>query len=129
MLIAKFSVSGDLYSLVEVDVIAMKLTAACGKDGLWIKHFDRTRAGEDRYRKATVSAPAILGLDEIMVRYTPHENLAEIIRHRVANHKVTLGELFGLFGKKNHPFVHAAAKYNSHILTLRTLRRCHQWRE
>jgi len=96
-LIAKFSASGDLYSVVKAEFIAMKLAAACGldvapvsivkaggKDVLLIERFDRTRA-----------ALTILGLDEMMARYASYEDLAEIIRHRFAKPRETLRELFG----------------------------------
>ncbi len=107
-LIAKFSASGDLYSVVKAEFIAMKLAAACGldvapvsmvnaggKDVLLIERFDRTRSGDDWHRKAMVSALTILGLDEMMARYASYEDLAEIIRHRFDKPKETLRELFG----------------------------------
>jgi serine/threonine-protein kinase HipA len=107
-LIAKFSASGDLYSVVKAEFIAMKLAAACdldvalvsmvnagGKDVLLIERFDRTRSGEDWHRNAMVSALTILGLDEMMARYASYEDLAEIIRHRFDKPKETLRELFG----------------------------------
>ncbi|OJI94558.1 serine/threonine-protein kinase HipA [Planktotalea frisia] len=107
-LIAKFSASGDLYSVVKAEFIAMKLAAACGlnvapvsmvnaggKDVLLIERFDRTRAGEAWHRKAMVSALTILGLDEMMARYASYEDMAEIIRHRFDKPKETLRELFG----------------------------------
>ncbi len=107
-LIAKFSASGDLYSVVKAEFIAMKLAAACGldvapvsmvnaggKDVLLIERFDRTRSGDDWHRKAMVSALTILGLDEMMARYASYEDLTEIIRHRFDKPKETLRELFG----------------------------------
>jgi serine/threonine-protein kinase HipA len=107
-LIAKFSASGDLYSVVKAEFVAMKLAAACGlnvapvsmvkaggKDVLLIERFDRTRSGDDWHRKAMVSALTILGLDEMMARYASYEDLAEIIRHRFEKPKETLRELFG----------------------------------
>jgi serine/threonine-protein kinase HipA len=107
-LIAKFSASGDLYSVVKAEFIAMKLATACGldvasvsmieaggKDVLLIERFDRTRTGEDWHRKTMVSALTILGLDEMMARYASYEDLAEIIRHRFNKPKETLRELFG----------------------------------
>lgn len=107
-MIAKFSASGDLYSVVKAEFIAMKLAAACGldaapvsminaggKDVLLIERFDRTRSGDNWHRKAMVSALTILGLDEMMARYASYEDLAEIIRHRFTKPKETLRELFG----------------------------------
>ncbi|MCX8225978.1 MAG: type II toxin-antitoxin system HipA family toxin [Sulfitobacter sp.] len=107
-MIAKFSASGDLYSVLKAEFIAMKLAAACGldaapvsminaggKDVLLIERFDRTRSGDNWHRKAMVSALTILGLDEMMARYASYEDLAEIIRHRFTKPKETLRELFG----------------------------------
>jgi len=107
-LIAKFSSSTDLYSVVKAEFIAMRLAAACGltvapvsltqaagKDILLIERFDRIKTGEGWQRKAMVSALTMLGLDEIMARYASYEDLAEIIRHRFTDPKDTLKELFG----------------------------------
>ena len=136
-LIAKFSASGDLYSVVKAEFIAMKLAAACGldvapvsmieaggKDVLLIERFDRTRAGEDWHRKAMVSALTILGLDEMMARYASYEDLAEIIRHRFAKPKETLRELFGricfnvLCGNTDDHARNHAAFWDGEMLTL-----------
>lgn len=136
-LIAKFSASGDLYSVVKAEFIAMKLAAACGldvapvlmieaggKDVLLIERFDRTRAGEDWHRRAMVSALTILGLDEMMARYASYENLAEIIRHRFAKPKETLQELFGricfnvLCGNTDDHARNHAAFWDGKMLTL-----------
>ncbi|TDL84879.1 type II toxin-antitoxin system HipA family toxin [Meridianimarinicoccus aquatilis] len=136
-LIAKFSASGDLYSVVKAEFIAMKLAAACGldvapvsmieaggKDVLLIERFDRTRAGEDWHRKAMVSALTILGLDEMMARYASYEDLAEIIRHRFAKPKETLRELFGricfnvLCGNTDDHARNHAAFWDGKMLTL-----------
>lgn len=107
-LIAKFSSSTDLYSVVKAEFIAMKLAAACGlkvapvsmttaagKDVLLIERFDRIKAQAGWQRKAMVSALTMLGLDEMMARYASYENFAEIIRHRFTNPKETLRELYG----------------------------------
>lgn len=136
-LIAKFSASSDLYSVVKAEFIAMKLAAACGldvapvsmieaggKDVLLIERFDRTRAGEDWRRKAMVSALTILGLDEMMARYASYEDLAEIIRHRFAKPKETLRELFGricfnvLCGNTDDHARNHAAFWDGEMLTL-----------
>jgi serine/threonine-protein kinase HipA len=136
-LIAKFSASGDLYSVVKAEFIAMKLAAACGldvapvsmvkaggKDVLLIERFDRTRSGDDWRRKAMVSALTILGLDEMMARYASYEDLAEIIRHRFDKPKETLRELFGricfnvLCGNTDDHARNHAAFWDGKMLTL-----------
>ncbi len=107
-LIAKFSSSTDLYSVVKAEFIAMKLAAACGldvapvsmtaaagKDVLLIERFDRVKEDGGWQRRAMVSALTMLGLDEMMARYASYEELAEIIRHRFTDPKETLRELFG----------------------------------
>ncbi|MHA3916594.1 type II toxin-antitoxin system HipA family toxin [Halovulum sp. GXIMD14793] len=136
-LIAKFSASGDLYSVVKAEFIAMKLAAACGmdvapvsmvtaggKDVLLIERFDRNRAGEEWHRKAMVSALTILGLDEMMARYASYVDLAEIIRHRFNKPKETLRELFGrvcfnvLCGNTDDHARNHAAFWDGKMLTL-----------
>lgn len=107
-LIAKFSASADLYSVVKAEFIAMKLASACGldvapvflipaggKDVLLIERFDRVKAANGWHRRAMVSALTILGLDEMMARYASYADLAEIVRHRFTDPKDTLRELFG----------------------------------
>lgn len=107
-LIAKFSSSTDLYSVVKAEFIAMRLAVACGlnvapvsligaagKDVLLIERFDRIKTNSGWQRKAMVSALTMLGLDEMMARYASYEVLAEIIRHHFTNSKETLKELYG----------------------------------
>jgi serine/threonine-protein kinase HipA len=102
--IAKFSASNDLYNVVKAEFIAMRLAAKVGlhvapvklasalkKDVLLIERFDRDKAK----RRAMVSALTLLALDEMMAAYASYEALAEIIRHRFAEPKVMLRELFG----------------------------------
>ncbi|WP_245798093.1 type II toxin-antitoxin system HipA family toxin [Chromohalobacter japonicus] len=106
-MIAKFSSSTDIYSVVKAEFIAMKLAAACeldvapvsmtaaaGKDVLLIDRFDRIKSGAGWQRKAMVSALTMLGLDEMMARYASYEDLAEVIRHRFTDPKQTLRELY-----------------------------------
>ncbi len=105
--IAKFSSSTDLYSVIKAEFIAMRLAAladlhvapvqlikAAGKDVLLIERFDRIPKHNAWLRKAMVSALTMLGLDEMMARYASYETFAEIIRHRFANPRQTLGEVF-----------------------------------
>ncbi|WP_246833069.1 type II toxin-antitoxin system HipA family toxin [Thalassospira sp. MCCC 1A01428] len=106
--VAKFSASSDLYSVVKAEFIAMRLakhcalnvapvtlTRAANKDVLLIERFDRVKSQQGWTRRAMVSALTLLGLDEMMARYTSYEDLAEIIRHRFAAPKETLKELYG----------------------------------
>ena len=111
--IAKFSASNDLYNVVKAEYIAMRLaervgldvatvrlTSAMGKDVLLVERFDRTPQGNQRQsslwrRRAMVSALTMLELDEMMAGHASYEKLAEIIRHRFANPRQTLQELFG----------------------------------
>ncbi|KGE03801.1 HipA domain-containing protein [Pseudohaliea rubra DSM 19751] len=105
--IAKFSSTTDLYNVVKVEFIAMRLASLCGlnvasvsltsslnKDVLLIERFDRVRSRAGWQRKLMVSALTMLALDEMMARYASYEELAEIIRHRFADASATLRELF-----------------------------------
>lgn len=105
--VAKFSSSGDTYSVVKGEYIAMRLAAlaglsvapvrlehASGKDVLLVERFDRVAAGEGWRRRAMVSALTILGLDEMQARYASYQDLAEVIRFRFTDPTSTLRELF-----------------------------------
>ena len=105
--IAKFSASADLYSVVKIEFIAMRLAKLAGldvapvslkksshKDVLLIERFDRVSIENVWQRKVMVSALTLLGLDEMMARYASYEDLAEIIRHRFRHASATLKELF-----------------------------------
>jgi len=105
--IAKFSATADLYSVVKIEFIAMRLAKLAGldvapvsmtksshKDVLLIERFDRVPTENGWQRKAMVSALTLLGLDELMARYASYEDLAEIIRHRFRDASATLKELF-----------------------------------
>jgi len=107
-LIAKFSASGDAYSVVKAEFIAMRLAAkaglnaakvdltrAAGKDVLLIERFDRVKTESGWTRRGLVSALTLLELDEMMARYASYADLAEIIRHRFAEPQATLQDLFG----------------------------------
>ena len=107
-LIAKFSTSNDLYSVVKAEFIAMRLARlvglnvasvqmakALGKDVLLIERFDREKSPQGWLRKPMVSALTLFGLDEMMAMYASYEELAEIIRHRFADPVDTLRELYG----------------------------------
>lgn len=136
-LIAKFSSSTDLYSVVKAEFIAMRLAVACGlnvapvsligaagKDVLLIERFDRIKTNSGWQRKAMVSALTMLGLDEMMARYASYEDLAEIIRHRFTNPKETLRDLYGricfniLCGNTDDHARNHAAFWDGKMLTL-----------
>jgi serine/threonine-protein kinase HipA len=106
--IAKFSASGDLHNVVKAEFVAMRLASlaglnvapvqlerALGKHVFLVERFDRVQAGNIWHRRALVSALTILELDEMMARYASYEQLAEVIRHRFADPKGSLRELFG----------------------------------
>lgn len=105
--IAKFSSSSDVYNVVKaefiamrlaklagLDVAAVKLVRAAGKDVLLIERFDRKKSAGGWERKAMISALTLFGLDEMMARYASYETFAEIIRHKFAAPSATLKELF-----------------------------------
>jgi len=105
--IAKFSASNDLYSVVKAEFMAMRLArkvgldvasvalrTAMGKDVLVIERFDRVAEGDQWRRRAMVSALTLFELDEMMAAYASYEKLAEIIRHRFSEPTATLRELF-----------------------------------
>lgn len=105
--IAKFSASGDLYSVVKAEFTAMRLAAYAGlsvapvklvrstpKDVILVERFDRTRSQKNWHRHAMVSALTLLKLDEMMARYASYEDLAQIIRYEFFDPKNTLKELF-----------------------------------
>jgi serine/threonine-protein kinase HipA len=136
-LIAKFSASNDLYNVVKAEFIAMRLaakvgldvapvqlTSALGKDVLLIERFDRQFHGDGWRRRAMVSALTMLELDEMMAAYAIYEKLAEIIRHRFADPKRTLRELFSrivfniLCGNTDDHARNHAAFWDGHQLAL-----------
>lgn len=105
--IAKFSSGSDLYNVVKAEFIAMRLASIAGldvapvklvktanKDVLLVERFDRGLKEDGWSRKAMVSALTLLGLDEMLARYASYETLAENVRHRFADPKNTLKELF-----------------------------------
>lgn len=105
--IAKFSSSGDVYSVVKAEYIAMrlaelaglnvapvKMVQAAGKDVLLIERFDRTHTASGWARKSMISALTMFGLNDMTARYASYEDLAEIIRYRFTNPKDALREMF-----------------------------------
>jgi serine/threonine-protein kinase HipA len=124
-LVAKFSSTTDLYSVVKAEFVAMELARlagidaapvqlaqAAGRDALLVERFDRTPEGG---RRAMVSALTILGLDWLGGRYASYALLADQVRARFSRPKETLRELFSrivfnvLCGNTDdHPRNHAA---------------------
>jgi serine/threonine-protein kinase HipA len=135
--VAKFSSTGDLYSIVKAEFMAMRLAALCGlnaapvlrtassnKDVLLIERFDRIRVKEGWQRRGMLSALTLLGLDEMMARYASYTDLAEIIRHKFTDVSVTLNELFSrlvyniLCGNTDDHARNHAAFWDGHMLSL-----------
>lgn len=136
-LIAKFSASNDIYSVVKAEFIAMRLArkvglnvatvqlrSAMGKDVLLIERFDRVRCEDHWHRRSMVSALTLFELDEMMAAYASYEKLAEIIRHRFVDAKKTLRELFSrvvfniLCGNTDDHARNHAAFWDGHQLDL-----------
>jgi serine/threonine-protein kinase HipA len=123
--IAKFSVTGDPYSIVKGEYVAMtlaqrvglqaakvKLTTASERDVLLVERFDRTDIGT---RRALVSANTILGLGELGYRDGSYCLLADQMRANFTKSDATLRELFGRIifniftgNIDDHPRNHAA---------------------
>ncbi|MXZ30792.1 MAG: type II toxin-antitoxin system HipA family toxin [Acidimicrobiia bacterium] len=108
-------VAMDLAAAAGLDAPAVELRRAAGKPVLLVERFDRTAGGG---RRMMVSGLTILGLhdaDGIAGRYGTYPALATQIRHRFAEPKRTLRELFAriafnvLVGNTDdHPRNHAA---------------------
>ncbi|MDF1615520.1 type II toxin-antitoxin system HipA family toxin [Desulfurivibrio dismutans] len=135
--IAKFSSTTDLYNVVKAEFLAMRLAEkvglnvaavslvrAAGKDVLLIERFDRIAAGKTWQRKMMVSALTLFGLDEMLARYAGYEELAEIVRHRFTGPADTLRELFArlvfniLCGNTDDHARNHAAFWDGRMLTL-----------
>ena len=135
--IAKFSSSGDTYSVVKGEYIAMrlaqevglnvapvKLEQSMGRDVLLIERFDRKHLETGWSRKMLVSALTLFGLDEIMAAHASYTELAEIIRRRFTDPKDTLREMFSrmifniLVGNTDDHARNHAAFWDGALLTL-----------
>lgn len=106
-LVAKFSSSTDLYSVVKAEFVAMRLarlvgldaapveiTHSLGKDVLLVERFDRMRSADGWCRRIVLSALTLLGLDEMTARYASYEDLAHLIRAEFDQPGASLRELF-----------------------------------
>ena len=107
-LVAKFSSSTDLYSVVKAEFVAMRLARqvgldvasvemarSLGKNVLLVERFDRVKATDGWSRRIVLSALTLLGLDEMLARYASYEDLAHRIRGEFDQPGQTLRELFG----------------------------------
>lgn len=107
-LVAKFSSSTDLYSVVKAEFVAMrlaklaglnvapvKMARSLGKDVLLVERFDRVKVTDGWSRRIVLSALTLLGLDEMMARYASYEDLAHRIRAEFDQPEQTLRELLG----------------------------------
>jgi len=106
-LIAKFSAANDTYSVVKAEFIAMKLAAlaginvapvklerASGKDVLLVERFDRVKTASGWSRRAIVSALTLEGLNELSGYHAGYDTLAQIIRARFTDPRVTLKDFY-----------------------------------
>lgn len=106
-LIAKFSSSRDTHNVVHAEYLAMQLARivglqvaevglakAEGKDVLLVERFDRVWNGSGFLRKLMVSSLTIQGLDENGARYASYPAVADVLRHRGADPKGDLRELW-----------------------------------
>ena len=136
-LIAKFSSTTDLYSVVKAEFIAMKLaklaglnvakvslTKAANKDVLLIERFDRIETAQGCERRLLVSALTLFGMDEMMARYASYQHFAELIRRQFYDPLPALQELFAricfniLVGNTDDHARNHAAFWDGQMLTL-----------
>ena len=112
-----------LADISGLNIAPVNLVKAANKDVLLIERFDRQPKDGSWSRKAMVSALMLLRLDDMMARYVSYETLAEIIRHRFADSKDTLRELFSrlafniLCGNTDDHARNHAAFWNGESLT------------
>ena len=106
-LVAKFSSSTDLRSVVKAEFVGMRLARAVGldaasvelvqvlgRDVLLVERFDRERVAGGWARRHLVSALTLLELDEMMARYASYETLADVIRRRFDEPRDALREMY-----------------------------------
>ena len=107
-LIAKFSASNDVFSMVKAEFVAMRLAErvgitvapvsllqALGKDVLIVERFDRvTWPGGGFSRRSMISALTIFGAHELSAHHCSYVDLADAIRARFTNPRETLREVF-----------------------------------
>ena len=104
-LIAKFSSQTDTWPIVRAEFLAMRMAARCGldvaaveltraggRDVLLVERFDRVP--RTRRRRAVLSALTLLGLPETSPQLAAYGDLAEIMRRRFTQPRATRRELF-----------------------------------
>ncbi len=135
--IAKFSAQNDLFGVVKAEFFAMRMaelaglnvaavrmTRAAGKQVLLIERFDRALTNAGWTRRAMVSALTMQGLDEMEARYASYETMAEIMRLRFTRPAEAQRELFGrllfnvLVGNTDDHARNHAAFWDGAMLTL-----------
>jgi len=103
-LIAKFSVSTDVFPWVQAEAVGMELARRCGvtvaptrligaagRDVLLVDRFDRPGGGTRRH---VLSALTLLGLNELAARHATYTDLVELVRLRFVAPQATLHQLF-----------------------------------
>jgi len=103
-LIAKFSVSTDLFPWIQAEAVGMELARRCGvqvpatelirtngRDVLLIERFDR---GPNGRRRHVLSGLTMLGIHEMAFRHTSYTGLVELIRLKFTDPTATLRELY-----------------------------------
>ena len=105
--VAKFSSSGDAFSMIKAEFVAMRLAHLAGlevagvslvqamdRDVLLVRRFDRELTERGWTRRVMVSGLTLLGLDEMMAAHASYEELADVVRARFTAPLPTLKELF-----------------------------------
>jgi serine/threonine-protein kinase HipA len=105
--VAKFSVSIDIFPIVQAEYVAMTLAARLGldvakvslekageKDVLLVERFDRASSPSGWCRRAMVSGLTVLGLDEKWAREATYPDLVDQMRIHGVTFKKEAAELF-----------------------------------
>ncbi len=105
--IAKFGSASDVYPIVKVEYIGMRLAAlagltvapvslasSLGKDVLMIERFDRVDTRTGKARRLMLSGLSLLELNEMEARYASYSELADRVRQRFTEPQATLTELY-----------------------------------
>lgn len=103
-LIAKFSVSTDVFPWMQAEAVGMELARRCGvrtapsrlvrvagRDVLLVERFDRPGRGT---REQQLSVLTLLGLHELAARHASYVDLSELVRLQFVDPESTRRELF-----------------------------------